>query len=127
MNQIGAIHLQEFNGHATFRCSADGATANDFKVRGPVINPRIEETYQRARSGIDRREIGPFETVAHRTRIGQVAFNRRAAMLEGHDVVRLMPQTGIVLVQLAILATSTSTLPDEVPKLQRNPIAHRVA
>ncbi len=35
--------------------------------------------------------------------------------------------TDIVLVQLAILATSTSTLPDEVPKLQRNPVAHRVA
>ena len=57
----------------------------------------------------------------------QIALDGRAAMLEGHDVVRLMPQTGIVLVQLAILATSTSTLPDEVPKLKRNPVAHRVA
>lgn len=57
----------------------------------------------------------------------QIARDGRAAMLEGHDVVRLMPQTGIVLVQLAILATSTSTLLDEVPQLQSNPVAHRVA
>ena len=62
MNQIGAIHLQKFNGHAAFRCSADGATANDLKVRGPVIDPGIEETHQRCRGGIDRTEIGPVET-----------------------------------------------------------------
>ena len=44
MNQIGAIHLQEFNGHAAFRCSAEDATANDLKVRGPVIKTWIDET-----------------------------------------------------------------------------------
>ncbi|MCX7417915.1 MAG: hypothetical protein NT013_00045 [Planctomycetia bacterium] len=42
--QIGAIHLQEFNGHAPFRCSADGATANDLKMRGPVVIPWIDES-----------------------------------------------------------------------------------
>jgi len=44
LNQIGAVHLQEFNGHAAFRCSADGATGNDLEVRGPIINPGIEES-----------------------------------------------------------------------------------
>ncbi|MCX7418397.1 MAG: hypothetical protein NT013_02525 [Planctomycetia bacterium] len=62
MNQIGAIHLQKFNSYATFRCSAEDATATDLKVRGPVINPGIEETHQRGRGGIDRTEIGPVET-----------------------------------------------------------------
>ena len=61
MNQIGAIHLQKFNGHAPFRCSAEDATATDLKVRGPVINPWIGETHQRGRGGVDRREISPVE------------------------------------------------------------------
>lgn len=58
MNQIGAVHLQEFNGHAPFWGSAADATANDLKVRGPVINPWIEESHQRTRGrAIEERSV----------------------------------------------------------------------
>ena len=124
LNHVGTIHLQKFNSHSTFRGQANDATADDLKVRRPIVKPWVEESHQRPCCGIDRGEVRPLEAVAHGTRVGQVALDCRAAMLDGYDVIRLMPQTGIVLVQLAVLTSSTGALPDELPKFEGNPIAH---
>jgi hypothetical protein len=53
-------------------------------------------------------------------------FNRHSSF-RGFADDAMMPQSGIIFMELAVFASSTSPLSDEVPKLRRNPLAHRVA
>jgi hypothetical protein len=73
----------------------------------PSIAARVEQPDSFSRSWIDRSDITALITIAGDARIRQILEFGRAAMLTANHVVDLMRETGVVLVNQAVLAATS--------------------
>lgn len=108
------VHVENSDGGAADWCAADNEDALPFEMVFPLVSPRMKQFGDLIGLGIDTGQVRSFMEVAINTGQGKIVGFIRATVLLGDDVLDVQDsQRRVVLLQLAILAAMTCTLPDE--------------
>ena len=81
------VHVEQADCGPPCGCQADDVSASHHEVIAPNISTRIEQGHERARIGIDAREVWSFAGVTAVTGEREAARIVRATVLPRHDML----------------------------------------
>jgi len=81
-------------------------------MAGPVVTPRVEQSYKLACLGIERANIASLPGIATETRKSEITDLRTPAVLATNEVIDLMRRIRIVLMKQAVFAPMPSAFRD---------------
>ena len=112
MRRPFGVDREDLNRSATNRSFADDARAIYFKVVGPPVPARVEESDKLTCVWIHPGNVRPFMPIAVRTGEGEVRQLRFPVMLPSNHMVNLKRQRQSEPREAAILTTFPCTFPD---------------